>query len=251
MRIKILIFCVYMILSQPSFADSCEIFDFQKLKDQLGVDISLNLKACKVMPDFPNKAIVSFLDLKGEVSPHDSSEEEASAYNLVVFILDVSSGKIISRLDDGKLNYAGGTPTEIVIDTAKYYVGKKQRAFGVRIETRFFSSLTPQTDQWLNLYLADNSRIRNVLRGFAFFSEGNGYDGQCEYNGHRNATTLKMLAESTNGFFDIEALTKMKSSSSKMVDGECKELPDEEITQKSILKYIDGVYLIKNQSYGL
>lgn len=251
MKIKILIFWVYMLVSQSSFADVCGSYDFKQLEDQFGVDISENLKACKVMPDFPNKAIVSFLDFRGDSTPHDASEDEASEYNLVVFILDVSSGKIINRLDDGKINYAGGAPTEITIDTAKYYVGKKQRAFGVRIETRFFSRLNPQTNQWLSLYLEGNTGIKNILRGFNVFSEGNGYDDQCEYNGHRDITTLNILTASTDGFFDIEALTREKHSSSNMVDGECKESPDEEITQKSILKYTDGAYHIKKQSYGL
>jgi hypothetical protein len=228
---KQLILIVLLISSNFAYAGFCEDYDFSQLNLPDNA-----FTGCKKMPNSSGKAIVFI------ASPANPSNDSASDYSLEISVIDTNTNKVLSRLNNGKSDFASNIITAINIDTAPYHINRKQRAFGLRITERNFSRLNATEITYLNLYLETGNSITNILQGFDVNSSYSSFDDHCEFSGTTSMTNLSMAGIKESGFADISAITRVTTNKSIEIRGNCEDQEPEKYTKKSLLKYINGTY---------
>ena len=148
------------------------------------------LSICKAKPDDVGKSIL--------VVDHQ------------IFLVDSKNGHIFSQGEPGI------APDNIdSIDTGRYWLSAKVRAFGLRSYEYRPHYQAAETLYTLNLYVTEGSRIRPVLEGLAIgystsSTECNEKD-ECTENQSNQQVTIDIAKTSHNGFKDLIVSGKLLS----------------------------------------
>lgn len=164
------------------------------------------LIACKVMPDRPEQSVVAYITDRG-----------SSAYTLTVLVVANATAKITHRfIDEAPMFGPSGDPTKIAIDTARYVVAPKRRAFGVRV----VYSLNPwEETEDLSLFLSDGIKLNRVLSEFPVSIS---YSRGCFFDGYTTKRQIALSQTLTNGFYDLIVSTRKESYESIVIsNAEC------------------------------
>ena len=163
------------------------------------------LSICKAKPDDVGKTIL--------VVDHQ------------IFLVDSKSGDIFSQGEPG-------TAPDFIerIDTGRYWLAPKVRAFGLRTYEYRPHYQAGETLYALNLYITEGSRIRPVLEGLAIgysisSTECNEKD-ECTENQSNQNVTIDIAKTSHHGFADLIVSGRLLS-----YDGTKYVVPDDLLQQ--------------------
>lgn len=136
------------------------------------------------------------------VKPHCKVNPDEIGQTFIVanyekILINNKTGEILSQ-DEHELRYDG---TFESIDTGRFWLTKKVRAFGIRYRigtTRYGSQ------QVLDLYVVDGRSIKPVLQGLVLqdVAEACGDDGKCTYIFDNNRS-IDIAKTNHNGYADI------------------------------------------------
>ena len=146
-------------LSSICYADCTQDSVLQAIHEEYEPQVDL-LITCKSMPDQNQKSIVAF------VRPTGTHE-----YTLKVFVVNNRIGQTVNRFVDEEPAFEGsGDPERIIIDTARYIVVQKKRAFGVRVG---YSLNSWDSTEELNLFIEEENQLKEIMKGLMVrFSSG-------------------------------------------------------------------------------
>jgi hypothetical protein len=141
---------------------------------------------------------------------------ELTYLGMFIGVVDKINRKMIGSINENKIMVADALePARIIIDTASYKIKEGTVAFGVRTMRRNNSEAVPRQDEFLNLYILDQNRIKKIINSMVSES----YQGEgvrdCEFVTREKNTSISVSRNSTKGFFDL--LAKVKGIHTKLV----------------------------------
>ncbi len=236
--------CIFVILANITFGQPSDLT--LEVMDELGIhleDCEGSLFAEKVLPYNTNLSVI--------VIPKIGIQED-DFYSLDSYVLMVNNKtNTIEHLYFESYKTSGWESdaiyiTEISIDTAPYLLQENTRAFGVVLHTRSMSQPNPYSSNFISLFIPDGDKLQNILKNYEIYTFGGETDMNCWGKFAEVSKTLKMLKNTTNGFFDIEA----HSTNSEIVytkkDDDCIKSKKAK-NSKQILKFSNGTYRTQKQ----
>ena len=144
------------------------------------------------MPTGPKQIIVAFVR---EVGSH--------TYTMTVLVTMKDGGKIMHKFVDEDPSFGpNGDPTDLELDTARYLLAPRKRAFGVRVK----HSLNPwDSTEDLNLFIQTENKLHRVLKDLTVASSSG---RACELGSHEMKRTLSVAKSISHGFYDLLINTK-------------------------------------------
>lgn len=213
-----------------------------KVMDKLGLhleDCEESLFAEKVLPFNNNLSVI--------VIPKIGKQEE-DWYILDSYIVVVNNKtKKIKHLYFESYKTSGWESDavfiyDITIDTAKYLVQEKVRAFGVVLHTRNMSQPNPYNSKYISLFIPEGDTLQNILKNYEIYSYGGETDMNCFAKMYSEDKTLLHTKNKTNSYFDIN----VDVLHTKLISKDCIE---SKTTTKSneVLKFTKGSYKYQKQ----
>ncbi|WP_242512317.1 hypothetical protein [Pseudolysobacter antarcticus] len=142
-----------------------------------------------------------------------------------IYLIDINSGHILSQgeLGDTSFNIES-------IDTGRYWLTPKVRAFGIRSSEYRPHYHAGETLYSLNLYVTEGNRIRPILEklaiGYSASSEECNEKNECEQNQTNQLITVDIAKTRHKGFADLIVDGKILS-----YDGSRYVVPDDLLQQ--------------------
>lgn len=235
----ILATCVY---SNFAFGACSDIF-IQEVRNKIGLGQIINeysdFTTCKPIPDRPNESIVAISKRQPGTEINDSLE--MGDYNLDIVIANEEKAKIlIHKTFKNRFTSDGYRFSGIEIDTGRYFVSKKQRAFGIRSNHQI--DLGFQNAQNLSLFLVSGRDIKEILSDAEMHIFYTNQQNYCNYDTREATRTLSFLNKKTNNLNNIlvtESLIDSKYSQNARNADKCiKENTSKEIKKYEL--YFDG-----------
>ena len=91
----------------------------------------------------------------------------------------------------------------VELDTARYKLTSKLRAFGVRAMFRGSSSVNPLNETVLSLYVKEADKLRPVLDRLVVYRFSGEWDGNCAGDRGTTVRTIEMAKTSSHGYADL------------------------------------------------
>ncbi len=132
--------------------------------------------------------------------------------------------------------------SSITIDTARYYLTKDIRAFGVFASFSGTSHADPAGYSLMSLFISQENKIKTVLKDQQISSDSGEWDTRCAGTYINEKTILSMLPTLSNGYFDIALKKTIQHSKAIEIKGDCQEVNGKSSTQNSVLKFNGKVY---------
>jgi hypothetical protein len=183
--IKTLLAITIMLSASVCFADeACESLAKKVLESKGEQSISWIRAICKSNPDDARK---SFLIMDQQI-----------------YQVEINSGNILSQGELGNISFNIES-----IDTGRYWLTPKVRAFGIRSSEYRPHYHAGETLYALNLYIIEGEKIRPVLEklaiGYSYSasSEDCNENDECEYDQTTQNVTLDISETRHNGFADL------------------------------------------------
>lgn len=196
------------------------------------VDFDTVSPICKSWPQKDGYAIVA------KPYVYTMKNDGLNYLGMFIVVLNEANGATVATVNEKKVMVVDAlVPTGVNIDTANYKIKDGMIAFGVRTERRNNSDAVPRQDEFANLYILDQNKIRKIANSLAVES----YQGEgvrdCEFVTRKKNTLISVLGSSTNGYFDL--LARVKSIHAKLVKNgsSCKEVSEPVKTVDYILKF--------------
>lgn len=152
----------------------------------------LSMVACKDLPETSSLIAVAFIN-----------EIERHTYTMTVLVVTKATSQVRYAFVDKDPSFGpNGDPSDIEIDTARYWLASDKRAFGVRVK----HSLNPwDSTEDLNLFIQTENKLRRVLKDLAVASSSG---RACELESHEMKRTLLVAKSISHGFYDLFINTK-------------------------------------------
>lgn len=231
-------------------------------RDELATDVSLDLgyaedlphqAACTRIPSDPNRSIVALSYIHGDstlAGQGSDGSEDMGDYNLDVLIVDSSSGEAFSHLHVDKATTSDAWRfSGLAIDTARYNLKSKVRAFGIFLTHNGSSSVSPGSETTLNLYVEEGKKIRPVLQGLVITKYHGEWDMQCTGNSTQTGRIIKIGPMGKQGLADLIVTSTTIDSESKPVKDDCQQIDQAPRVEHFTLQY-DGKKYVLPASLG-
>ncbi|MDD2760729.1 MAG: hypothetical protein PHH11_10610 [Methylomonas sp.] len=166
----------------------------------------ISLIACKAMPERPGSIVVAFIN---EVRDH--------TYTLTVLVLTKATGQVRFRFVDDDPSFGpNGDPSDVQIDTGRYWLASNKRAFGIRVK----HSLNPwDSTEDLNLFIPTENKLSRVLKELTVASSSG---RACELGSHQMTRTLSIAKSTSYGLYDLFINTmRLEVEPTYGADGQC------------------------------
>lgn len=234
--------CFTLLWANICWAEPCESDTLQKLGSHIGYQpAATTISDCKIMPNKPQYMLVAIAQLTPESIVDEGNY--AGEYDLDMIVMDAASYKVIKRFSQAKAIPTDAIAfTGLTIDTAKYNLNNRQRAFGLRVNFRGSSRVNPYSQTLLNLYIEVDKGLQEVLHGFEVESYSGEWDGNCEGEFYFSTSTLAIKKTEATGFSDLLVKTQSGGSVNRLIKDECTDKEKVKETQHSLLRYTGGSY---------
>ena len=217
--------CFYAAEAQKNEQAYYQVIKTLKISEE---DIDEELYTEKVLPYDTNKLVMVFPLAKGD-------ENEAS-FDLYVVVYNLLQKKI-AQFYKGIDEYSSDAIVleKLSIDTAKFIVNEKERAFGLRAYFRNYSRVSAFSEETFSLFLPQETSLKKILNQYSLnTSRSESYD-ECEASLSENSTSMFMMdSKKTKGYFNIKnRITLIRNTFS----ADCRDEKEEKSTKIVFLKY--------------
>lgn len=206
---------------------------------------------CKTWPHSPNKTLV----VMAKILNTPNQEKGTHTYAMDVVIVDAGSQKIMSHLYEEKAFGDDAIYTyDIKIDTARYQLNAKDRAFGVRFYKKGSAHYNPSYHEVLNLYYLQDKTLHRVLKGLSMREEYGEFEEplyKCDGSFEKTDHVLWFDNNKTNGFNNLkinELITRTKLKGTPRDD--CNEVVASTKKSSLTLRYNGKKYVVPKQYFG-
>ncbi|HEY3198551.1 MAG TPA: hypothetical protein VGJ57_11100 [Nitrospirales bacterium] len=208
--------------------------------------------ACKRMPSNRKKSIVALSFIRQDHAIQADEFNDSGEYDLDVLIIQSETGELLRHLHLDKV-YASDAWrfSGIAIDTSRYNLAPRVRAFGVRATNASSSRASPGGETTLSLYVEEGKTIRQVLSGLVVGKTGGEWDTQCAGHFSQTDRTIKMGRPVNKGFADLIVTSTTINTENRMIEDECNEVSQKPITAQFTLRYDGKAYVIPPELRGL
>ena len=190
---------------------------------------------CKVNPADPQQVLAA---LTFTATAPDAYGE--ADYGLEVLVADAANGKVIAHhFQSAAITSDGIMFDGLQLDTARYQLAPKTRAFGVRVSYRGSSRINPYGGVGLSLYVLDGTVLRRVMNQLAVSKSSGDWDGQCVGDFSDTTRTLSMDAMGKKGFAGLVVEEKADNYYNELKGDACESIDTKPVVKKFTLDY-DG-----------
>lgn len=217
--------CLYTVEAQKNEEAYYQVIKTLKISEE---NIDEELYTEKILPYDTNKLVMVFPLAKGD-------ENEAS-FDLYVVVYNLLQKKI-AQFYKGVDEYSSDAIVleKLSIDTAKFIVNEKERAFGLRAYFRNYSRVSAFAEETFSLFLPQETSLKKILNQYSLnTSHSESYD-ECEASLSENNTSMFMMdSKKTKGYFNIKnRITLIRNTFS----ADCRDEKEEKSTKTVFLKY--------------
>ena len=209
----------------------------------------LDFAVCKDWPAYPGQSISAKATFERAAG---SDVGTSGFYDLDLSIAqDGQAGPIATLHQDSAFESNGVALYELTLDTARYAVAPKVRAFGVRTRFTNSSRLNPLDETQLTLYIREGETLRPVLQQLLVYQYGGEWDGNCEGERSEITRTVEIANTSSHGYADLIVRTKETGTSSVGKGDACKDKITEYKPVSTTLRYNGKSYVLPQGIKGL
>ena len=218
--------CLYTVEAQKNEEAYYQVIKTLKISEE---NIDEELYTEKVLPYDTNKLVMVFPLAKGD-------ENEAS-FDLYVVVYNLLQKKI-AQFYKGIDEYSSDAIVleKLSIDTAKFIVNEKERAFGLRAYFRNYSRVSAFAEETFSLFLPQETSLKKILNQYSIdVSRNTDYSNNCEGSSSESITSMFMMDnKKTKGYFNIKnRITLIRNTFS----ADCRDEKEEKSTKIVFLKY--------------
>lgn len=226
------------------------IFAFADCRDELQIwakTLHPKLKfesaraVCKVNPGDPTQVLAA-LPFAENVDKDDGGD-----YGLDVLVANASNGEIVAHhyqsaaISSDAIRFEG-----LSLDTARYQVAPRLRAFGIRISHEVSSRVVILSGTTLSLYVLDGSVLRQVMNKLEVSRSNGEWDANCAGYFAETRRTLAMGDVGRNGFARLHIDEKVITSHTRLKGDDCEDIEGKPATAKFTLDYDGSQYGVPN-----
>jgi len=195
-----------------------------------------NHAVCKINPGNATQVLAA-LPFASDLDENGDGE-----YGLDVLVADGETGKIIAHFyQEAAISSDAIRFSSLQLDTARYQLTPKLRAFGVRITHEGSSRPNPYGREILNLYVQDGSQLRRVMSNLVVDKSYGEWDTRCAGEFNDTQRTLAVGNPGKQGFASLRVTEKsIDRKSISKPDDDCEEVEGTPKTVTFTLEY-DGV----------
>lgn len=194
---------------------------------------------CKINPANPGQ-ILAALPFAETVD-----EDAQGDYGLGVIMADAASGQIVARHYQSAAITSDAISFEsLSLDTARYQLTPRLRAFGVRISYDGASRVNPFASTTLNLYVLDGAKLRPVMNTLEVSRSSGEWDGMCNGDFTRTLRTLSIAEKQSHGFASLNLEEKVIDTQNRRKGEDCQRTEGKPVSSRRILDYDGSQYVV-------
>lgn len=203
--------------SSSAWADGVQVCSSEQLaaiKENLPSGSELTASACKVLPNQPEVALISY------IFPDPENEERNEEWPLTTSVWRVvliSRGKVSHQFEEviGEDASIRIGSSSIWLDTAPYLLAKGERAFGVRLDIGYGPSCADGfRSRFLHLFRQHNGTLQRVMNGAPMLHTYIRKGVPClpeRIDLEQGISYIQVLPNMSNGLHDLKVVTKAKT----------------------------------------
>ena len=182
---------------------------------------------CKRNPVSDQETIVAF-------AGNTVNQQNGTTINDATTLI-INNNKITNRITEKSILVSDAIYLDdIKVDTAAYTISDDIRAFGIRFVFRGSSRVNPYTEEFINLYIKDHTKLNNVLSGLTTYEHSGEWDGMlCNGDFDISNYYLSVLPTKTHSFSDILVTKKSEHEHTSESKIDC----NSEVTKSPVKKY--------------
>lgn len=222
----VFLLCSYVVEAQKNTQAYNQAVKTLKIIEE---DIDKDLYTEKVLPYDTHKLVMVFPLRKGD--------DQEATFDLYVVVYDLSQ-KRIAQWYKGTDEYTSDAIRleSLSIDTAKFILAEKVRAFGIRASYEGSSRVNPYYEETFSMFLPQEKSLKKILNQYVLVAS----NGETAYNNcegswsEENRSLFIMDDKKTNGYFNIKDKITFKRTEA---DKECEDKVVKKTTKIVLLKY--------------
>ncbi len=169
-------------------------------------------------------------------------------YGLAVLVANTTSSKIIAQhYQSAAISSDAIFFDDLTLDTARYQLAPKLRAFGVRVALRNSSRVVTVSSTLLNLYLFEGKTLRPVMNALEVSRYNGESDGMCDGQFSETQRTLSIANTGMNGMANLQIDARVVKTQNKVKGEECESTDSEPVASRTILKYDKDHYEVPSE----
>lgn len=195
----------------------------------------------KVYPENPNETFLVIPEVVDE-------GEQYFELNSHIVIADNHTGKISHKFfESNQTNQWVSDAIElwkINIDTAKYQLSEKTKAYGIQVDFLGMSRVNPYSNQTLSLFIKSGNKLEKILSNYSVKDFGGEWDGDCNGEFNSEEKIVFVGSHKTKGYFDLLVNKKITDTKNYQDEdkGECQTENSYQI-KNTILKFDGRMYV--------
>jgi hypothetical protein len=205
-------------------------------------------QACKPMPSTPGRSIVALSSLAQGLEEGEAGSSDDGSYDVDLAVVDSDTGRVQSRLLLEKAYESDAVRFEgVQIDTARYRLSPKVRAFGLRAGHSGSSSAFPSGESALSLFVEEGNRLRRVLTDLVVYTYHGEWDGNCAGHSTQLRRAVAIAPTSSKGFADLLVTTSTAETESHRAGDECQDDSTAPAVTRTLLHFDGKTYPVPNE----
>lgn len=204
--------------------------------------------ACKPMPNAVDKSIVALADLAEGIGEGEAGSSDDGSYDVDVSVVDSDTGRVHSRVllekayESDAVRFQG-----MQIDTARYRLSPKVRAFGMRVEHSTLSHVAAYSTGELSLFVEQGDRLRRVLADLFVYRYSGESDGNCAGSHTEVTRTVAIAPTSSKGLADLLVTTSTTEIESHPAGDDCVEDSPKPVVTRTLLHFDGKSYPVPDE----
>jgi len=208
--------------------------DSSFIPDDPGRVSEWSMAVCKRRPDNPDTLVA--------VVP--MSAETGELRDLQILVIDLPRQTVVARrVERNVLEGDAIYVNAVALDTARYALAPKQRAFGVRIRWKGSSGPNPYSRETLSLYTVSSPRIERNLAGLVTWERWGEWDMDCTGTFSSVSRTIS-VAPREEGDARLNVTQKTKDERMTKTPTGCATAVVREAVRRRVLSVAGGKYVV-------
>jgi hypothetical protein len=204
------------------------------------LELDLDLVACKKWPIKNGIAIYAL--------PFIKESKNQTVYSFEIVVAKSLTGSILHRMKTPLALFSNGIAiNNVEVDTARYRLNKKTRAFGLRVYYKGSSRVYPVYETQFSLYTASNGVISQVLPDVLLDSFQGDWDGNCDGSFFEAKAIILMGKNKVDGYSDLIVKRTGNHYSRKAEGEDCNDSDKTVEVKRQYYSYQNGIYKKKEK----
>ncbi|MCQ2996433.1 hypothetical protein NLO95_20220 [Pseudomonas syringae] len=248
-KLAVLPLLFFPLLALPLFASANCADNIREWAKTLRPDLKLDSEhaVCKINPANSSQVLAAL------PFAENVTEDGQGDYGLGVIVANASNGKIISQhyqaaaISSDAIYFSG-----LELDTARYQLAPKLRAFGVRVTYGGSSRPNPFESEVLTLYAAlPGAQLQPLVSGLEVKRSNGEWDTRCAGEFTETQRTISISDKSNKGLAALEIEQKVIDTQNRPKGEECERISAKPVITRFTLEYDGSQYPVPKELSSL